>query len=259
MFLISEPGGTDPVTVKADYYENFDLTNVVTPVNFKALRSMLEESSYDKHETEFLVNGFQYGFDIGYHGDTNIRQTSHNLRLRIGNHTVFWNKIMKEVKNKRYAGPFRKIHFEYYLQLPVGLVPKDNGWDARLIFHLSHPWMGQFLNSETPKFLTSVKYCDFSDAVRACMKAGVSCHIAKSDMTSAFRNLGIKLEQWFLLILKAVSPIDGETYYFVDKCLPFGAAISCSHFQRFSDCTVSDLEGGTNLQTTWMISFLLHY
>ena len=42
-------------------------------MNFKALRSMLEESSYDKHETEFLVNGFQYGFDIGYHGDTNIR------------------------------------------------------------------------------------------------------------------------------------------------------------------------------------------
>ena len=35
--------------------------------------------------------------------------------------------------------------------------------------------------------------------------------------------------------MKAVSPIDGKTYYFVDKCLPFGASISCSHFQRFSN------------------------
>ena len=35
--------------------------------------------------------------------------------------------------------------------------------------------------------------------------------------------------------MKAVSPLDGRTYYFVDKCLPFGASISCSHFQRFSN------------------------
>ena len=36
-------------------------------------------------------------------------------------------------------------------------------------------------------------------------------------------------------MMKAVSPIDGKTYYFVDRCLPFGASISCSHFQRFSN------------------------
>ena len=54
-------------------------------------------------------------------------------------------------------------------------------------------------------------------------------------MKSAFRNLGIKPEDWKYLVMKAVSPIDGKTYYFVDKCLPFGASISCSHFQRFSN------------------------
>ena len=32
--------------------------------------------------------------------------------------------------------------------------------------------------------------------------------------------------------MKAQSPIDGQWYYFIDKCLPFGASISCSHFQR---------------------------
>ena len=35
--------------------------------------------------------------------------------------------------------------------------------------------------------------------------------------------------------MKAKNPIDGKWYYFVDKCLPFGAAISCSIFQEFSD------------------------
>ena len=54
-------------------------------------------------------------------------------------------------------------------------------------------------------------------------------------MSLAFRHLGIKGEHWKYLILKAKNPKDGKTYFFVDKCLPFGAAISCSHFQRFSN------------------------
>ena len=40
---------------------------------------------------------------------------------------------------------------------------------------------------------------------------------------------------WKYLIIMAESSIDGKTYFFVDKCLPFGASISCSHFQAFSD------------------------
>ena len=40
---------------------------------------------------------------------------------------------------------------------------------------------------------------------------------------------------WCLLVMKAKSPIDGKVYFFVDKCMPFGAAISCKIFQEFSD------------------------
>ena len=61
------------------------------------------------------------------------------------------------------------------------------------------------------------------------------CYIGKSDMQSAFRNLRLKVRNFQWLLLKAKSPIDGKTYWFVEKCLPFGASISCSHFQRFSD------------------------
>ena len=73
------------------------------------------------------------------------------------------------------------------------------------------------------------------DAIQLCIEQGKSCHIAKSDMKSAFRNLGIKRDHWKYLVMKAVNPLDGKTYYFVDKCLPFGASISCSHFRRFSN------------------------
>ena len=87
-----------------------------------------------------------------------------------------------------------------------------------------------------------VSYPDFADAVCACLQVGKNCKIGKSDMLSAFRNLGISPRNWKWLVLKAKSPFDNKWYFFVDKCLPFGAAISCSHFQRLSNA-ISHLVG----------------
>ena len=80
-----------------------------------------------------------------------------------------------------------------------------------------------------------MQYPDFDDAVRLCLKAGKGCAAAKSDMSSAFRHFGIKKKHWKFLVMKAQHPITNKWYYFVDKCMPFGASISCSHFQRFSN------------------------
>ena len=50
------------------------------------------------------------------------KHQSKNLKFRgIGDKVTLWNKVMKEVKLKRYAGPFEEIPFEYYVQSPVGL------------------------------------------------------------------------------------------------------------------------------------------
>ena len=166
-----------------------------------------------------------------------VRITAPNLKFReVGDPITLWNKVMKEVKEQRYAGPFEEIPFDNFIQSPIGLVPKDGGKDTRLIFHLSYPrGKKTSVNANTPVELCGVKYPDFNQAIQLCLQAGKSCKIAKSDMKSAFRNLGIKKKHWKFLVMKAESPIDGKTYYFVDKCLPFGASISCSHFQCFSN------------------------
>ena len=57
----------------------------------------------------------------------------------------------------------------------------------------------------------------------------------KSDIKSAFRILGLSRDSWKWFIMKAQDPTTGEFQYFVDKCLPFGANISCALFQRFSN------------------------
>ena len=55
-----------------------------------------------------------------------IKQNAPNLKFQgVGNKVILWNKIMKEVKLKRFTGPFERIPFENYIQSPIGLVPKD--------------------------------------------------------------------------------------------------------------------------------------
>ena len=81
-------------------YKNFNLENVVTPVNVKKFKELLALSGYDHIKSAKLIEGFTKGFSIGYERPEKVQLTSPNLKLRIGNETVLWNKIMKEVKEK---------------------------------------------------------------------------------------------------------------------------------------------------------------
>ena len=218
--------------------KNFNITDLVTLVDVDRFEQLLIETNYNQLETEFIVNGFRHGFSLEYRGETNVKMTSPNLKFRgIGSPIILWNKIMKEVEAGRYAGPFEEIPYEdNYIQSPIGLVSKDQGKDTRLIFHLSYPrGTGKSVNANIPKELCTVKYPDFNEAVILCLKAGKSCKTAKSDLKSAFRHLCMSPDAYRYLLMKCNSPVDGKCYYFLDKCLSFGASISCSHFQRVSN------------------------
>ena len=209
---------------------------MVMPIIADAFEELPIESNYDPSETSFVIEGFRKGFDLGYEGPEKIKITSNNLKFRgVGDEIELWNKVMKEIKLGRFAGPFREVPFEYYIQSPIGLVPKDNGKSTRLIFHSSHPrGMGRSVNANIPVEKCSGKYPDFSEAIKLCMAEGKSCRIGRSDVRSAFRNLGILPSQFKFLVMKARSPIDHKWYFMVDKALPFRSSISCSHYQRVS-------------------------
>ena len=148
---------------------------------------------------------------------------------------------MKEVKAGCYAGPYDSIPFDNFIQSPIGLLPKANG-KTRLIFHLSYQFSeqedGRSVNKCMPKEWCSVKYNDLDDAVATLLRISGGTevvYIGKTDLTSAFRALPLKIGSFCWLVLKAEDPTDGKTKYFVDKCLPFGASISCAHYQHFSN------------------------
>ena len=218
------------------WFENFNLHEIFTPVNAQRFGQLLRDANYPIEKTEFIEQGFSSGFSLGYEGPQEVKQYSANLRLRIGSKLELWNKVMKEVGENRYAGPFEEVPYDYFIQSPIGLVPKDGGKKTRLIFHLSHPRRGGgSVNGGIPKEICKVKYPEFDQAIKMCLDAGVNCFIGKSDMASAFRHAPLKISDFKWLILKAEHPISKKIYYFVEKCLPFGSSISCAHFQAISD------------------------
>ena len=236
--------------VAADWFENYNLKDIVTPVNPDKLNELLIEAKFNKRRRLKIVKGFREGFSLGYEGNKEVEKTAPNLPFRIGSPMEMWNKVMKEVQAKRYAGPYEKIPFENYIQSPIGLVPKDGGKKTKLIFHLSYPRSdNSSVNAGIPKHKCTVHYPLFDEAVRRCLEEGKNCFVAKSDMSMAFRNVPLNKGSWACLVLKAEHPVTKKTYFFVDKCLPFGASISCAIFQEISDVIAFIVKHKTKKET----------
>ena len=217
-------------------YSNYDLTNIVSPVNVDIYEKLLFDCGYKKEKANFLVQSFRHGFPLHYKGNQEVQLTSPNLKFSTGDEVVLWYKVMKEVKLKRYAGPYDNIPFPHFIHSPIGLVPKDGGVNTCLIFHLSYPEQGKkSVNANIPAELCMVKYLDFTDSVRMCISEGVLSMTGKSDMSLAFCHLRMRIQDFCWLVMKAKNPVPKVWQYFVNKCLPFGSSISCAHFQKFSD------------------------
>ena len=241
---------------KIDRFSNQDLVNIESPIKVDVLEELLNKFGYDAAKTQYLVNGFRNGFDIGYRGPLDRKDTVNNIPIRdgVGSKIEMWNKVIKEVHLKRYAGPLDIIPFETYMQSPIGLVPKA-GDQTRLIFHLSYDFGKEekqcSLNYFTPKELCSVRYSDLDHTIANClkiqkrMKTGV-IFLAKTDIRSTFHLVPLRPDQYRWLLLKAEDPEHpGKYCYFADKCLPFGASISCAIFQEFSNALKHIMNGNS--------------
>ena len=253
-----------------DYFENFDWIAIRTPIKIQELEDLLTESGYPEEKIKFLVKGFKDGFSLGYEGSEHRTDQSPNLLLNdLGTKTDLWNKVMKEVKNQRYVGPYAFENLpvkDSFIQSPIGLVPKA-GNQTRLIFHLSYDFNNgnTLVNANTPKEKCHIRYKDLDHAVNACIKLmkkhGKSCTIffSKSDVKSAFRLVPMLISHSRWLVMKAEDPNMGTDMFFIDMCLPYGASISCAIFQEFSDALhhiVEYLLQVADLVTNYLDDFL---
>ncbi|XP_053395182.1 uncharacterized protein LOC123542500 isoform X1 [Mercenaria mercenaria] len=211
-----------PCTVPAVL--NYKATHIVTPINSDKLRYWLQ--GYDLKLTEYLVNGFKQGFKIPFTG-THHNTFPGNLKSATENLEVLKLKIAVEIDAGRVAGPFNEPPFSNFMISPLGLVPKQEPGEFRVIHHLSFP-EGQSVNAGIPSELCSVQYQNIDDAVELVKTIGPGALLSKIDVQNAFKIIPIAPHNHFLLGFC----IDNKYYY--DKTLPMGLSFSCSLFEQFS-------------------------
>ena len=159
----------------------------MTPIDADRLKQLFRESHLKQTEATFLVNGFRQDFDINYRGPTNQRYEVNNIPFKVGNKYLMWKKIMTEVKEGRYAGPYEMPPYPNYIQSLIGLVPNGKN-KVRLIFHLSFEFTEGSVNYHIPDELCSVKYNDLDKAVRLTLMLNRKPVVyGKTDMSNAFR------------------------------------------------------------------------
>lgn len=224
------------------WYENYDIENVVTPVKVDELERLLKESRYPDYKIRELVLGFTKGFSLGYQGPEIRRTLSRNHKLRAGNQTILWNKLMKEVMLKRAAGPWEigDLPFTSFIQSPITLIPKkgastaDDVDSTRLIFDLSSP-RGESLNDYTPKEVRSCEYPLFDKSVLMALEQGKGAFMCSADCKSAFKQLPLAPDQYKWVVMMCEHPVTGKKYYFCDKTVCFGSGTSCYLYMKVSN------------------------
>ena len=169
-----------------------------------------------------------------------------NLKSANSHPEIVREKIDKEVQAGRVEGPFDRPPFLQFRVSPLGLVPKKEPGEFRLIHHLSYP-QGDSVNDHIDPDLCSVQYTKFDAAVQMIQRLGKGALLAKSDIKSAFRLIPIAKEEFYLLGFQ----FDGLFYF--DKALPFGCSISCATFELFA----SFLEWAVRQRCS--VGELLHY
>lgn len=204
---------------------NLDIKNIAkSPINVEFLK---KELSYYQHPDKYiLLKGFTEGFSLNYSGP-HFYTEAKNLKSVNQQPQVVKQKINKEVSLRRVAGPFQNRPIYSLRVSPIGIVPKKEPGEYRLIHHLSHP-SGQSLNDFIDQKLCTVRYTQFDEAVHMLQDLGKNCKIWKVDIKSAFRLLPVHPKDFDQLGYKF------DSNYYIDKCMPFGCSISCSTFEKFA-------------------------
>ena len=128
--------------------------NPHTPINPTKLQELLI-NVIDSNALQSLISGFSNGFVIFYQGPSRYR-ISQNHASATKNSTVMDTKIEKELRLGRIRGPFLHPPFPNFQSSPLGLVPKKEPNQYRVIHNLSFPH-SDAVNSYIPQEFVHVK------------------------------------------------------------------------------------------------------
>ena len=181
---------------------------------------------YDIVKSSRLVRGIRFGFKIPYKGPSRC-VSFNNHRSTINFNSALIDKLNSELDKGRIAGPFQECPLNNFHASPLGIIPKKEPNQFRLIHDLSY---GDELsvNYHIDKEDTKVSYELLDHVIDIVVNCGRSSLVAKADIENAFRILPINPESYHLLGFK------WQNLWYYDKSLPMGLSTSCQIFELFS-------------------------
>ena len=182
---------------------------------------------YPSSSKSFLIQGLENGFSIRA-GAILQSRFSRNHASALSNPSFIHKKLQKELALDHISGPYDNPPFKIMVCSPIGVVPKKEPGQFRLILDLSYP-KGHGINSGIPQEYSSVKYETFDDFVDILLSLPSGALASKADIQHAFRILPIHPSDYHLL------GFTWDKQYYFDKRLPMGASSSCATFESLSN------------------------
>jgi hypothetical protein len=201
----------------------------VCPFRHKVWRSRLV--NYVPHDpaytAEVLVAGIQHGCYMRYEGTDmkQLRGTTRNHPMAELHSEDTLKLILNEVSEGRIIGPFtpHPPPLPNTMISPLSLVPKGTGW--RLINDLSSP-RHHSVNDGINHMVTP--WQTIGHALSLIIATGPGCHLLRTDVKGAYRNIPIHPSDWHLFACQ----LDGMLFY--DTFMPFGCRSSGNIWERYA-------------------------
>ena len=220
----------------------------MSPIDVDRLGFELQKHP-DRHFVEYLLSGLRFGFDTMVSTlDLPIIECK-NLLSAVRDPETVDSLIEQEVQKGYIKGPFDAPPFSVYRVSPIGIAEGKYSGKKRLILDLSSPHndaVHSSINDLIDKESCSLSYVKIDDAISAIKHCGKHAILNKTDITDAFKQLGIRRDQHHLYCMKW----KGLYYYYVRLC--FGSRSSPCIFDTLSQavCWIA--------QTNYGIRIILH-
>ncbi|CAG2221610.1 unnamed protein product [Mytilus edulis] len=179
----------------------------------------------------YLLNGIRFGFDTLVSILDLPTFECKNLLSAIRDPESVDMLLKQEIDKGYVKGPFSSPPFETYRVSPIGIAEGKYSGKKRLILDLSSPHeheTHESINSLIDKEVCSLSYVKIDDAIRAIKHFGKQTILNKTDMTDAFKQLGIRKDQHHLYCMKWKN----NYYHYVRLC--FGSRSSPCIFDNLS-------------------------
>ena len=160
--------------------------------------------------------------------------------------------IQRECQAGRLLGPIPHSLLPLCQVSPIGLVPKSQPGQWRLIVDLSFP-EGHSITDEIGQDVTSIQYARLKDVAQTVRVLGRRTLLTKLDLKSAYRVVPVHRDDWPFLAIQ----LERQTY--LDTALPFGLRSAPKLFSAIANAVAWGMwrrTGGVSgtSYTTWMIT-----